>query len=137
MSFTGHCLCNAVTFECDELGTGGYCHCTDCRRSTGSAFNISVRCPTHAFHIASGTLGSFTKCGESGCELTRHFCKSCGSPIFTSSPRNPSVVFIKAGVLDDPEAVKPTLEAWVRSKVSWSQIPDALLSLEKGRAISQ
>jgi hypothetical protein len=47
------------------------------------------------------------------------------------------VVFIKAGVLDDPEAVKPTLEAWVRSKVRWSQIPNAVLSFEKGRAGAQ
>lgn len=130
---TGGCLCGAVRFECEGLGSAGYCHCEDCRRCTGSAFNVSVPCPTDGFRIISGDLGSFTKTGESGFELTRCFCHSCGSPIFTSSPLDPSVVYIKAGALDDPDAVKPALQAWMRSKVVWADIPDGIASFEKGR----
>lgn len=133
MSITGGCLCGSVKFECDGLGSAGYCHCEDCRRCTGSAFNISVRCPTSAFRIVSGELGSFTKTGSSGFELTRSFCKSCGSQILTSSPLDPSVIFIKAGVLDDPSFVRPTLEAWVKSKAQWATIPAEIESFEKSR----
>lgn len=132
--FDEGCLCGAVTFVCDSLGSAGYCHCEDCRRCTGSAFNVSVRCPTAEFRITSGDLGRFTKVGGSGFELTRSFCRSCGSPIFTSSPLDPSVIYIKAGALDDPDAVKPTLEAWVRSKVAWANISDGIASFEKGRS---
>jgi hypothetical protein len=134
MAVTGGCLCKAVKFECGDLGSAGYCHCEDCRRCTGSPFNVSVRCATSAFHILSGELGSFSKTGESGFSLTRHFCLACGSPIFTSSPRDPSVIFIKAGALDNPDMVKPTLEAWVRSKVTWANIPAGIASFEKGRS---
>jgi hypothetical protein len=133
MTASGGCLCGAVTFECDELGPAGYCHCEDCRRCTGSAFNISVRCTTSGFRILSGELGSFTKRGDSGCELTRHFCRSCGSPLFTSSPRDPAIVYVKAGVLDDPETVRPALQAWTSSKVAWADIPPDIDQFEKGR----
>jgi len=133
MTATGACLCGAVTFECDQLGPAGYCHCEDCRRCTGSAFNISVRCATSDLRILSGELGSFTKNGDSGCELTRHFCQSCGSPIFTSSPRDPAVIYVKAGVLDDPVLVRPALQCWTRSKVAWAILPSSIDSFEKGR----
>jgi hypothetical protein len=122
-----------VTFECDELGSAAYCHCEDCRRCTGSAFNVSVRCAESSFRVLSGVLGSFTKCGDSGWELSRHFCQSCGSPVYTSSPRDPTVVYVKAGVLDDPAAVRPALQAWTRSKVAWADIPAEIDSFEGGR----
>jgi hypothetical protein len=133
MTTTGKCLCQAVTFECDELGPAGYCHCEDCRRCTGSAFNVSVRCAADGLRILSGELGSFTKNGDSGCELTRHFCQTCGSPVFTSSPRDPAVIYVKAGLLDDPEAVRPALQCWTRSKVAWADPPSWIDSFEKGR----
>lgn len=136
MAHVGGCLCRSVRFECGDIGSAGYCHCEDCRRSTGSAFNISVRCPVSAFHMISGDLGHFTKIGASGAELTRYFCQSCGSPIYTSSPRNADLVFIKAGVLDDPSTVKPTLEAWVNSKVDWSMLHNGLESFEHSRGLA-
>jgi len=133
MATTGGCLCGAVRFECDELGSAGYCHCEDCRRCTGSAFNISVRCAPTQLRIISGELGSFAKLADSGFELTRWFCISCGSPIYTSSPRDPSVIYIKAGVLDDPSAVAPVLQAWIGSKVPWADVPREITEFEKGR----
>lgn len=133
MTATGGCLCGAVRFECDELGSAGYCHCEDCRRCTGSAFNVSVSCATSAFRILSGELGSFTKRSDSGWDLTRQFCLSCGSPIATSSPRDRTVIYIKAGVLDDPAAVDPKLQAWTCSKVVWADIKPTIDSFRKGR----
>jgi hypothetical protein len=71
--------------------------------------------------------------GDSGNSLSRHFCPECGSPLFTSSPRHPQWVFVKAGALDDPAAVKPSYESWVSSKVAWARIPDGLEKYERGR----
>jgi hypothetical protein len=79
-------------------------------------------------------LKGFTKHGESGNELTRHFCPECGSPIFTSSPKHPDTVYVKAGTLDDPTVVRPTHQSWVASAVSWSQIDSAIASFPKGAA---
>jgi len=130
---TGQCLCGAVKYQCTSAaGPAGYCHCDDCRRCTGSAFNISVRLDAAAFRIISGQLKGFTKRGDSGGELTRHFCVNCGSPIYTSSPRHPEYVFVKAGTMDEPALVIPAHQAWVRSAVPWSCIDPKLRSYDSG-----
>lgn len=131
---TGGCLCGAVRFTCEgELGPAGYCHCEDCRRCTGSAFNLSVRCPRDAFRLEQGDLGGYTKAGASGQPLTRHFCRACGSPIYTSSPRHADAVYLKAGVFDDPAVAIPAFEAWTRSRTPWSVIPIDIAHYEQGR----
>src|ERR1700674_3372951 len=100
---TGGCLCGGVRYEYDgEIGPANYCHCADCRRCTGSAFNIGVRVAATGFRIVKGSPKSFTKAGDSGNELTRHFCLECGSPLYRSSPGHPEHHYVKAGTLDDP-----------------------------------
>ena len=131
---TGGCLCGAIRYEVTgDIGAAGYCHCADCRRVSGSAFGVSVRVAAAAFHIISGTPRSFTKAGDSGRPVARHFCGDCGSPLFTLPPLHPDVVFIKAGSLDDPSVVRPERQAWTRSRVDWAEIDPAITSYEKNR----
>jgi hypothetical protein len=134
MDMTGGCLCGAVRFSYDgDIGPAGYCHCEDCRRCTGSAFNISVKCRLSAFH-PRGAMGGYTKVGSSGFELRRYFCLNCGSPIYTSSHREPDLVYVKAGIFDDPGLIKPALEAWTCSEVAWAAIPLELARYERSRS---
>jgi hypothetical protein len=129
----GRCLCGHVVYEYGgSVGPANYCHCEDCRRCTGSAFNIGVRFDLAEFRITSGAPKGFTKRGESGNELTRHFCPQCGSPIYTSSPKHPEYVYVKAGTLNDPTIVKPIRQSWVSSAVSWSKVPGGISSFAKG-----
>ena len=131
----GRCLCGHVVYQYSgPVGPANYCHCEDCRRCTGSAFNIGVRFTAADFHIVSGTTRGFAKQADSGSELTRHFCPQCGSPIFTSSPKHPEYIYVKAGALDDPTVVKPTHQNWVASGVPWSHIDRDIESFTKGRA---
>jgi hypothetical protein len=132
-SIHGRCLCGHITYEYrGSVGPAGYCHCEDCRRCTGSAFGISVRFSLAEFHITSGDPKGFAKRADSGNELTRHFCPECGSPIFTSAPRHPDYVYVKAGSLDDPRVVEPVHQSWVESAVPWSRIDRDILSFPKG-----
>jgi len=129
----GHCLCGHVRYEyTGQIGPASYCHCEDCRRCTGSAFNIGVRMDAGGFKIVGGSPKGFTKRGESGFELTRYFCPECGSPIYTSSPRHPEYIYVKAGTLDDPNLVKPAHQNWAASAVQWSKIDDTLPAFTKG-----
>ena len=67
IQITGGCLCGAVRYACDdEPGTAGYCHCSDCRRVSGSAFGVSVPVAASAFRITKGTPKSYTKAADSG-----------------------------------------------------------------------
>jgi hypothetical protein len=135
VTITGRCLCGGVHYAyTGELGPAAYCHCLDCRRCTGSAFNVSVRLAADGFAITGGSPKGFTKADDSGQELTRHFCPDCGSPIFTSSPGHGRHVYVKAGSMDDPTLVKPHHQAWTASQVAWAHIDDGLTSYAKGRA---
>lgn len=121
---TGACLCGAVTFEyAGDIAEAAYCHCTDCRRTTGSAFNISVGLKSSGFKVTKGSPHEFTKTADSGNLLTRHFCGNCGSPLYTSSPSNADMVYVKAGAFDDPGFIKPAYQSWTRSRVRWADIP--------------
>ncbi len=130
----GGCLCRRIRYEYrGEVGPAAYCHCEDCRRCTGGAFNVGVRLEAAGFRVLLGEPKAFTKTADSGHSLTRHFCTDCGSPIYTSSPRHPTFVYVKAGSLDDPTIVKPVYQSWTSSAVTWAFIPSGLSGYEKGR----
>jgi hypothetical protein len=132
-TITGRCLCGYVAYEYEgAIGPANYCHCADCRRVTGSAFNVGVQLERARLRFPAGRPKAFTKRGDSGNEITRHFCPDCGSPIFTSAPRHPDHVFVKAGTLDDPSVVLPTRQIWTTSAVAWAALDPALPSYPKG-----
>jgi len=131
---TGGCLCGKVRYVIDgEVGPAGYCHCTDCRRVTGSAFNISAPVRVADFAV-TGELGSHGHPAESGTILTRHFCAACGSPIYGGSPAHPEIVYVRAGTFDDPAAIRPDRQSWTRSRVDWAEIPATIRTYSKGRS---
>jgi len=110
-TITGGCLCGAVRFIYDgEVGSATYCHCADCRRVTGGAYVLSVRLAADRFDV-EGDTQSHTKAGDSGRAITRHFCPQCGTPLFTISADG-ATAFVKAGIFDDPNVVKPAREIW-------------------------
>lgn len=131
---TASCFCGQVELFCGHpLGPGSYCHCTDCRKSTGSAFSVAIPFAANRFEVRRGRIGSFTSTAESGHVLTRNFCLDCGSPLFGTSPQHPGRVYVKAGVLDDQTCVQPTHQSWCQSRVGWSGIDPALPAYPKGK----
>jgi len=121
---SGHCLCGKVAFTYNgELGPSSYCHCDDCRRCTGSAFNVSIRLERDNMLIkGENELGNFTYVADSGNNISRIFCKNCGSPIMTLHPNKPQFAWIKAGIIDQSNSIKPNREAWASRKVDWAEI---------------
>ena len=131
---SGSCLCGHVKITYDgAVGPAAYCHCIDCRKCTGSAFNVSVAFSLEGFEVTAGTPAKFTKRADSGNELTRHFCPECGSPIYTSSPRHADRVYVKAGILNDPGLVRPSYQSWTRSAVHWAKIDPDIQTFETVR----
>jgi len=120
---SGGCLCEAVRYEfsVDPLMTV-HCYCRDCQKVTGSAFTTVLAVPRTAFHLLRGELGSFTVTANSGNNVTREFCQTCGSPLFTKAEMVPDAIFIKAGSLDDASWLKPTVSCWTSRAHPWAPI---------------
>ena len=107
-----------------------YCHCLECRRATGSAFNTSLVVRATDFRIASGEdVLSFH---ESSAGNLRHFCSSCGSPIFKRFPLPPEILTVRAGTLTSDPGVRPLAHIWVSEKAPWHQIADGLPQHKEG-----
>jgi hypothetical protein len=133
---TGSCLCGTIRFVViGNIAPASYCHCADCRKCTGSAFNVIIPVAIENFKLLSGKPKGFSKTADSGYELTRTFCPECGSPIFGSSPRHPDLVYVKAGSFDDPSVIAPAYQSWLSSSVAWSQIQPGLPSYQKGKSV--
>ena len=116
----GSCLCGAVSFEVDEAGIlfSVACHCTNCRKVSGSQFGVYLQVSPEAFRWLAGEdqVGSF----ESSPGNRRGFCRRCGcvAPIRTSY----GVVRVPGGALDDDPGVAPGVTLFTASRAAWCDL---------------
>ncbi len=64
----GRCLCGAVEYQIpDALEYAGYCHCSECRRFSGSAFSAFGGIPDSDLEIVKGErhIASYRKSEDS------------------------------------------------------------------------
>ncbi len=75
---------------------------------------------------ASGTLSSFDKSADSGNVVTRFFCPTCGSGMYSKNSAMPGFIFPRASSLDDPEVAKPQIAVYASRAPSWDFVDPAL-----------
>lgn len=114
----GSCLCGAVRFKVTGTFERFYlCHCSHCRKDTGSA---------HAANLFSSTaelvwLSGREQVSTFNLPQTRHtrcFCSICGSALPYASPR---MVVVPAGSLDTQPAVIPDANIFMASRAAWDR----------------
>lgn len=128
----GHCLCGAVSYEITgEPAFVGVCHCKDCQRQSGTDFSHIIGVTADNFKISGDTIKEFVTHADSGNDVVRKFCGTCGSPLYSELSAGPGMAFIKAGTLDDPNGLAPKAHVWCSSKVDWVVIPEGVPTLDK------
>lgn len=130
----GGCLCGGIRFEIARAaGPFELCHCTRCRKASGSAFVPWLGVRREDFRLLQGE------------ELIRRyeaplrnkppayrtsFCGRCGSPV-----PDPQWVCdfleVHAGVLDDDPGLRPQRHILVEAKSPWFAITDALPQFDR------
>lgn len=127
-SVTGGCLCGRVRYTLSgEPAFNGVCHCRNCQRYTGSAFEAVAVYPAAAVEV-QGELRSYQDTGDSGKAVYRRFCPNCGSGILAEADALPDLKIVLAGTLDDPSSYTPAMEIYCSSAQPWVQ-----LAGERGR----
>lgn len=120
----GQCNCGAIRFEIDAHPSGVFvCHCSICRRHTGTNGNaVLVHSNEHfRWHCGNEHISSWKK-PESDWQIW--FCSICGSQL--PGQNDKTTMFIPAGLLNDGGAdLKVTHHIWVDSKAAWDEIGDA------------
>jgi hypothetical protein len=122
MKIEGGCLCGKVRYSADaEPIFVGVCHCSNCQKASGGAFNVVVALPKPAVDL-KGRLATFEGRGDSGKATYRQFCPECASPITVAGEMMPDVMMIPAGTLDDPSWVKPAMQIYCDSAQPWVKL---------------
>lgn len=125
--FEGGCLCGSMRYEINaEPVVAAVCHCTHCRRQSGSAFSTVAGFPADAVTLTGDTLASFKDTGDSGMPVIRKFCRQCGSPLFSDAASAPGLMFFKTGTLDQPERIPMGLEIWCSAKLPETTVAEGL-----------
>lgn len=133
--YTGKCLCGEVAITIDGPITDIiHCHCSLCRKNSGTAYATNGFVKTDDFTIVSGVGSLSTFVFKPG--RHRHFCTGCGSPVYSSNASDPGRIRIRLGILDSDIAEKPMSHNFVTSKANWEDL-DAQLpryeTFEPGR----
>ncbi|KAJ9619944.1 hypothetical protein H2203_008219 [Taxawa tesnikishii (nom. ined.)] len=120
---SGSCLCGAVKIEyTQEPIAKALCHCTDCRKITGSTYSTNAVVPQDGFKVTSGKPKVFSKTADSGNKIHSYFCGDCGTTLYRDGDSFNGAKIVKAGVLDDYAALnnaKPAVELYAPERVDW------------------
>jgi hypothetical protein len=122
-TLSGKCLCGAVEYEVeDRFRYALNCHCSNCRRATGSAFKPFAGIERGKFRITRGADRLLIYGEESAHDA--HCCK-CGSLLY-SLVQEAKLVHVTLGTLVDSPSIRPGAHIFVGSKASWYTIADDL-----------
>lgn len=120
---TGGCNCGAIQFEVDvALADVFICHCSICRRFTGSGGIAVVLVENAHFKWLTGD-GSIVVWRRPGAEWESSFCRTCGSAV--PGKNDPEKMFVPVGSLvSGTDNLRVAHHIWVGSKASWEIIGD-------------
>lgn len=126
-NLSGGCLCGAIRYEIDDVsGFQAICHCRMCQRASGSAF-MGVRfVPGPNFRLTKGETRHYASTPT----LNRHFCATCGSPVFLERHLTGNIALL-AGSLDDTAFFTPTMHICLESEAPWLTPAASLLRLAR------
>lgn len=115
----GTCLCGTVSFRVTGEVLGfQYCHCSRCRKFTGSAHaaNLFVRPPDFEWRSGQAEVGTYLLEGDP--DFPTAFCQRCGSGMPSMSSTGKFWV-IPAGSLDSDPGIRPSQSIFWESRAPW------------------
>ncbi|HZZ62811.1 MAG TPA: GFA family protein [Roseiarcus sp.] len=123
----GSCYCGAVRYAApDEFLYAANCHCSNCRRTTGSAFKPFAGIERGKLALTSGADNLLIFGNEKAHDA---HCRTCGSLLY-SLVRDGAFVHVAMGTLTDDPSIRPTHHIFVGSKAPWFAIADDLPQYE-------
>jgi len=124
----GRCYCGAVQYEvADAFQYAANCHCSDCRRATGSAFKPFAGIEAQKLRLTKGAK-SVLIYGEPAQNHDVH-CACCGSLLYSVLQQG-GRVHVALGSLVDSPSIRPSAHIFVGDKAPWHSITDALPQFE-------
>ena len=135
----GGCHCGGVRFAIARaVGPFELCHCSRCRKASGSAFVAGLGVRASDFRLLSGADLIQTYEAPILEQLPAYsvsFCSRCGSPV-PKPPPGASWFEIPAGLLEDDPLRRPDKHIFIDGKSAWFRITDSLPQLTKAALVA-
>jgi hypothetical protein len=123
---TGGCLCGQVRFKLNaEPIAMRLCWCRDCQYFAAGNATVNVVFPSGALEV-QGELRDYQSVADSGNRMHRHFCPTCGTPLFSAAESRPHLLIVRNGTLDDTALLNPSAVIWTSSAPCWASIDESL-----------
>ena len=102
-----------------------HCYCVDCRKTSGTGHCTHIGVPADGFSV-TGEVRFFDKPADSGNMVSRGFCPTCGSAVYSTNSAMDGLVFPRASSLDDPNVITPGLIVYASRAAAWDHLDPAL-----------
>lgn len=113
----GKCLCEDIEFEISGCIPNLYqCHCSLCRKATGSASSSAFIVNKNNFRWLKGADKIASYIDDTG--YRSDFCKKCGSPV-PNNFKDKENVWVPAGLLEPDDAIRIVAHLFTGSRAAW------------------
>ncbi len=122
---TATCACGGISITVrGDPAMHGICHCTNCKRRTGSAFGISAYFPRTAVVEQKGEtqVYAFHHAAQNH-DQARHFCPRCGTTLFWTISTLPELIGIAGGCFADGGLPEPAYSVTDGKREAWLTLP--------------
>jgi len=134
----GGCLCGAVRYEITApFRRANHCHCSRCRKHTGTSQASQGRVPAEGFQLTAGADRVRVYRPDDGAGMAKAFCATCGSSLFGGTWPDGPEVSVRLGTLDDDPGIRPQYHSYAASAPAWLPIPDDGLPRYDGPPLRQ
>lgn len=122
----GGCTCGKVRYRLKrEPMITHCCHCTWCQRETGSAFVVNTLIETSEIELlgAAPVIVDTPSLSGKGQLIAR--CPHCHVAVWSHYPTaREAAAFVRAGTLDNKQAIAPDVHIFTSTKASWVGLAD-------------
>ena len=129
MTRIARCCCQACRVEVEgEPTLNAACHCSSCKRRTGSAFGWSAYFRNEDIRARQGELTLYPVAGPPS--ASRWFCARCGTTLFWESAAfMPGQTGFAGGCFVDTPLPDPNLIAYDERRCAWVSLPDTWMRI--------
>lgn len=121
----GQCTCGHIKYQlnCPPLVVH-CCHCSWCRRETGSAFAINAMIEADQVQLLSGEPVLINTPSNSGKGQQIARCPKCHVAVWSHyAGSGPLTKFVRVGTLLQPSELPPDVHIFTADKLPWVQLP--------------
>ena len=128
MAIRGSCACGCVSYKIDgNLHDATSCHCSMCRKASGShASSFALFEPAKFLWLSGEDKLSHYK---SSADMGTYFCSVCGSPL--AGTYKGQIGWVTLGCIDGDPKLKVEKHIFMGSKAPWETNPNDALQYDE------